>query len=156
MYLVIQYVLLLAHFPFQRLTTLFVSASHTEHVSLANLFSRSNLNLQPAFTCEEALASLGREQIAVVICDGDHSDWRLLIASTEALQSPPRVIVASRKINENLWSEVVAAGGYDFLTIPWDQREVLNVVALAWQSWEYGCRVSFQTPFPVACAGVSA
>jgi DNA-binding NtrC family response regulator len=131
--------------PLQQLTALFVSPSVSDHSVLRNIFSlRSTWLLQSAYTCSDAFSLLGRESIPVVICDGDLPDdnWRILMEMEEGIVKPPRVIVSSRKVNERLWGEVLQLGGYDLLAMPWDSREVLRAISLAWRSWDLACRTA--------------
>ena len=133
------------HLPKQQVTTLLVSPLHSDHASFKHIFSRSNWNLQSAFNCQEALALLRCEPISVVICNPELPDgsWRLLLENTGTIPAPPRVIVASSEANEHLWADVLQLGGYDLLAKPWEAREVLRVIALAWRSWEFARRAGY-------------
>ena len=140
--------------PAQQVATLFVSASVAEHAALNRIFSRSNWKLHSAYTSHEALAILGRDIIPVVICQQDLPDgnWKLLLERTKALPAAPRFIVSTRDVNEHLWGDVLQRGGYDLLAMPWDSREVLKVIALAWRSWEFASRSLRHPPLPALSA----
>jgi DNA-binding response OmpR family regulator len=144
-------------FPARKVTTLFVSSLDSDHAALKNIFSRSNWNAYSAFTCKEAVALLDCESIPVVICDRDlpDGDWRLLLEKTGNMATPPRVIVSSREVNERLWADVLQMGGYDLLAMPWNAREVLRVIALAWRSWEFANRAADWTPRRLPVASVT-
>jgi DNA-binding NtrC family response regulator len=91
-----------------------------------------------------------RESIPVVICNSDLPDgnWRCLVDQSQGTQPPPKVIVSSREVNDYLWADVLQMGGYDFLPMPWEPRDVLKVVAFAWHSWEFARRAASPIPRP--------
>jgi hypothetical protein len=64
------------------------------------------------------------------------------------MESPPRIIVTSREVNEYLWADVLQMGGYDLLAMPWEPKEVLKVISLAWRSWEFAQRAALPTRRP--------
>jgi DNA-binding response OmpR family regulator len=126
-----------------RVTALFVSPSEKCQLALKMIFSsRSNWRLYSVRTCEEALELLRAEPIPVVVCDHDRTagGWRTILDRIQALNAPPRLIVTAREPNERLWAQVLEAGGYDLLATPWDSREVLKVISLAWRAWEFAAR----------------
>lgn len=125
------------------MTTLLVSPLDSEHAALRNIFKRSNWILHSAFSCGEAVSLLQRDVIPVVVANRALPDgtWRTLIDQTQSLRMAPRVIVSSRDLDEPVGMEVLFAGGYDLLAQPWKAQEVLRVIALAWRSYEFACRV---------------
>jgi DNA-binding NtrC family response regulator len=127
----------------QPMTTLLVSPAAHDHAVLKQIFSRSNWHLRSAFTCQEALTLLREESIPVVLCNRELPDgnWRDLLERADSLPLAPRLIVSSREVNEYLWADVLQMGAYDLLAMPWEAREVLKVIALAWRSWEFAHRV---------------
>ena len=134
--------------PLQPVTTLLVSPVASDHSTLTHIFTRSNWRLRSVSTCQEALTLLRQEAIPVVVCNHQMPDgnWRLLLENAEALPYRPRVIVSGREVNEYLWADVLQAGGYDLLSMPWESREVLKVIALAWRSWEFANRTVSRPP----------
>jgi FixJ family two-component response regulator len=78
----------------------------------------------------------------VVLCDEHLPDgsWRDLLAAMEPLHDPPVLIVSSHIADERLWSEVLNLGAFDLLAAPFDSREVLRVVSLAWRWWRSEAR----------------
>jgi DNA-binding NtrC family response regulator len=130
--------------PSDRVTTLFVSPSDTDQASLKSILASSNWSLQAAGSWAAAVSQLRNAPIAVVICDGDFPgvDWRGALEYVNNMQSAPKVIVCSRKVNDHLWGEVWQRGAYDLLEIPWDSRAVFQVVAGAWRSWDFTRRVA--------------
>jgi DNA-binding NtrC family response regulator len=81
------------------------------------------------------IACCGR--LPIVICDRDLPDggWRQLLQETEALPSPPKLIVSSRFADEELWMEVLRAGGHDVLRTPFEAGEAYRVVRFASEAW---------------------
>jgi DNA-binding NtrC family response regulator len=102
--------------------------------------------------CADALRLIAREPFAVVICEHRMTDgsWTSLLHACDNIPVSPRVIVCSAHPDTNLYGEVLNLGGYDLLSTPFDAKEVLADVSLAWQSWKCERQKSFhdQTPVP--------
>ncbi len=70
--------------------------------------------------------------VVISACELPDANWK------EALQEMQRksvllpMIVVSRLADERLWAEVLNLGGYDVLATPFDTKEVLHSVTLAW------------------------
>lgn len=81
----------------------------------------------------EALTLLQQNSVRVVISERDLPDgtWRDLLESMAGLNDPPPLIVASRLADDHLWLEVLNAGGYDVLALPFDRQEAIRTIALA-------------------------
>lgn len=73
----------------------------------------------------------------VIVCERQlpDGDWRSILGLALDLPHPPPVIVTCRQADEHLWAEVLNLGGYDVLAKPFDEREVLRSLALAWARW---------------------
>ena len=125
-----------------------VSPLEADFNSLRNILARSNWILNRASNCREAIAVLQRRSIAVVLCERDLPDgnWKTMLEATGALPVPPRLIVASRSADDHLWMEVLRAGGYDLLPVPFEASEVFRVVSLAAQSWHRRLRPAYVPP----------
>lgn len=138
--------------PVSLMSMLLVSPLERDHIALKTILSRSNWRLHSAFVRGEAVTLMRRESIPVVICVGDSRDctWKQLLDDAARIPGAPRVVVSSRLADDHLWAEVLQAGAYDFLAIPWEPREVLRVISLAWQSWSIGQRPANQSPKPMA------
>jgi DNA-binding response OmpR family regulator len=52
------------------------------------------------------------------------------------LPEPPFLIVTSRLADERLWAEVLNLGAYDVLAKPFESKEVVRIVSLAWLHWK--------------------
>ena len=136
--------------PASFITMMLVSPLESDHVALRRILSRSNWRLHSASLPEEAVTLMRRQSIPVVICVGDSRDgtWRQLLDDAAKRPGDPKIIVSSHLADDHLWAEVLQAGAYDFLAMPWEPREVLRVISLAWQSWAIGQRSAYQGPKP--------
>lgn len=108
-----------------------------EHlVTLLRILWGSGYRSDWATNCGESQVMLAGADAPVVICERELPDggWRDVMAQTEALPRPPRIIVTSLFADERLWGEVLDFGGYDVLRKPFDSDEVMRSVALAVRS----------------------
>jgi len=123
--------------PELAVTVLLVSALPDDRRSLADIFSHTNWRLSFADTPGKAFDLLRQGKHAVVICDRDSHPgwWTDLLGRISALESPPFLVVATLRPDNQLWAEALNLGAYDVLSKPFDQREVLHVVSAAWQQW---------------------
>jgi len=121
-------------------TTVLAVSDHTEDLDLLEqTFRETNWRLCRAKCYREAVTILCRDRMPVVIChcclpDGN---WKDILSQIADLPDAPRLIVASKE--RNLCAEVINLGGYDLLTTPFDQHEVIWAVGCAWQNWEDEC-----------------
>jgi DNA-binding response OmpR family regulator len=120
-------------------SVLAVTPADDDQVLLEHVFSHSNWRLDRVRTCREALEFLGRTEVSVIICAAALPDasWKELLNEVKQQPAPPRVIVSSPIADDSLWAEVLDMGGYDVLGKPFDQREVIRVVSLAWRQWKH-------------------
>jgi DNA-binding response OmpR family regulator len=126
------------------LAVLSVSGLAEDHVALRHVLSHSNWLLHCARTQHEALECLRSAQVAVVICECDLPDgsWKSLLAEIESLDNCPVLVVSSRAADDYLWAEVLNLGGCDVLAKPFDAREVVWTVSMAWNDWNSRARRS--------------
>jgi two-component system response regulator HydG len=111
---------------------------------LAGICSRNGWHLFFAETCEEARAGLDKLKAPVVLCDRDvpGKGWR---ETMEKLASSPYracIILVSGVVDTYLWNEVVRMGGYDVLSKPLREDEVVRAVRLAWSYWNSSARTA--------------
>jgi FixJ family two-component response regulator len=111
---------------------------------LASICSRNRWNLLFADTCEEARIALHRLKSPVVLCDRDlpGRGWR---GTVEDLASSPHracVILVSAVVDTYLWNEVVRTGGFDVLSKPLREDDVVRAVRLAWSYWNNATRTA--------------
>jgi DNA-binding NtrC family response regulator len=113
-------------------------ASHDERASLQRILSGVDWVLCFASTFHRAKAVLRSSSFGVVICPaqfGDGHRWQDVLNEVQQMPIPPQLIVADRLADEVLWAEALNLGCYDVLMTPFDAREVLRVVAMAWDFW---------------------
>jgi DNA-binding response OmpR family regulator len=118
-----------------------VTPAEDDHLCLQRLFSQTSWRLYQARNYREALASLARNQIPVIIseCDVPPYNWRVLLDYIAHEVHPPRLVVASSLADDHLWAEVLNLGGVDVLRKPFEAKELLRIVGLAWRSWKDEC-----------------
>lgn len=85
----------------------------------------------------DAVGDASRIPPRVIVCERllPDGDWRGVLGLALDLPHPPAVIVTCRHADERLWAEVLNLGGYDVLAKPFDEREVVRSLGLAWARW---------------------
>jgi FixJ family two-component response regulator len=119
-------------------------ASNEDRRLLAGICSRNGWQLLFAETCEEARAALDKLKAPVILCDRDipGKGWR---ETVEGLASSPHracIILVSGVVDTYLWNEVVRTGGYDVLSKPLREDDVVRAVRLAWSYWNSSKRTA--------------
>lgn len=119
------------------LTVLSVSGLEDDHLALKQIFDHSNWDLCSVQSLGEAFDFLRANNAAVAICDRDLPDgtWKSLLAELAHGENPPVLLVSSRIADDYLWAEVLNLGGCDVLAKPFDAREVIWAVSMAWNDW---------------------
>lgn len=87
-----------------------------------------------AQTLECAWAILHTASVDVVITECDFPGglcWRRLLEEMKCMRTTAPLIVCSRTANEQLWTEVLNAGGFDVVRKPFDKDELRRVIAAA-------------------------
>lgn len=123
------------HYPARVLA---VSPLEQDYCALQKMFHSSFWVIEPARSLAEATEALNRHSISVVICEQDLPDgrWTDILGQCASNDHRPCVIVSSRLADDQLWSEVLHAGGFDVLAKPFEPRELFRVVNLAWRHWK--------------------
>ena len=90
--------------------------------------------------CHEALTFLQWNLVAILICDGILPDgsWKDILQGVSALSRAPRIVVASKLADAQLWAEVLNWGAHDLLIKPFDLEEASRVITSAWLHWKGG------------------
>ena len=83
------------------------------------------------------MAILQESEIGVVLCERDLSpgDWKDMLERVRYVTDAPPLIVTSRHADDRLWAEALGCGAYDVLAKPFDRRELVRSVSLAWRHW---------------------
>ena len=119
-----------------------VSGREEDHITLGHIFSHSNWQLHSVHNLGDACEALRRERVAVAICEQDLPDgnWKHLLAELIRCELPPVLVVTSRSADDCLWAEVLNLGGCDVLAKPFDAKEVVWAVSMAWNDWKIRSR----------------
>ena len=127
-------------------SVLSVGPVNSDSVSLACIFTDSDWTpytsskwaLIESSTIGSAVASLRENRPPIVLCEADldPGTWQVMLGEIIRLPEPPFLIVTSRLADERLWAEVVNLGAYDVLAKPFESKEVVRIVSLAWLHWK--------------------
>jgi FixJ family two-component response regulator len=104
---------------------------------LTEICSRNRWHLLLTDTCEDTRTTLDKLKAPVVLCDRDlpGRGWR---ETVEDLASSPQracIILVSAVVDTYLRDEVVRHGGYDVLSKPLREYDVVRAVRLASLYW---------------------
>ncbi len=126
----------------KKFTVLAVIPGGEDLQTLRGILARSTWDLQVALTFRQAQLAFDDLDIGpgigVVITDPDLPagySWRHLAAAASQFTHPPSLIVASRCGDNRLWAEVLNLGGFDLILKPFDAKEVLHSIGMAWRNW---------------------
>lgn len=115
--------------------TVLAVAPESERATLRRMLEHSRWTLLEASTVEEAAATLRQSFSVVLICEAELPDgsWVELLDHARRLEPPPPVIVTSRQADDDFWMQVLNRGGYNVLGKPFSEREVFEMVSVAWR-----------------------
>jgi len=102
-----------------------------------HMFDDAGWKLLSARTRREAVAELSHGAIAVVVCERHLIDgnWKDVLSRLASISNPPRLNVVSHRSDDGLWTEVLNMGGFDLLSVPLQEVEVVHAVGLAVFDW---------------------
>ena len=126
--------------PGNALAVLAVIPHEEDRDALRGLFRHSNWFVSFKSSIAEAMAALKESPLPVVLCDRDLPDgtWKDLLAATQTVRCPPRVVVTSRLVDRRLWAEALSLGCHDVLPQPFLASELFPVLSFAWRNWRAG------------------
>ena len=104
---------------------------------LTGICRRNCWHLLFADTPEQARSALDKVKAPVILCDRDlpGKGWRETVGDLASSSHRACVILVSGVVDTYLWDEVVRTGGYDVLSKPLREDDVVRVVRLAWTYW---------------------
>jgi len=112
--------------------------SNEDRRLLTEMCSRNRWHLLFTDTCEEARIALHKLKAPVILCDRDlpGRGWRETVEDLASSSHRACIILVSEVVDAYLWNEVVRTGGYDVLSKPLREDEVVRAVRLAsyWNS----------------------
>jgi len=114
-----------------------------EFLSLQSILMHTNWAVHWVADQYEAMLFLRDHPVPVLLCPEALPDgmWSDLLAATQELGRPPKALVYSEGADPNLVTEVMDAGGYDFLSAPLQRDEVLRAISLASRTWREEIRL---------------
>jgi DNA-binding NtrC family response regulator len=115
-----------------------VSLERIFHESDWTVYTNSIWTLTASTTVASSFSFLRERPVPIVLCECDMfpGTWREMLEHISLFPDPPLLIVTSRLADERLWAEALNLGAYDVLAKPFDAREVIRIVSLAWQHWQ--------------------
>jgi hypothetical protein len=123
-----------------------LSTLEEDHISLNEIFhcpewagyTQAVWLLHTILKPESAVGLFRDPRTRIVLCERDvkPNGWKGVLAILDTLAAPPLLIVTSRLADESLWSEALNLGAHDVLAKPFDAREVIRVLSLAWLHWK--------------------
>jgi DNA-binding NtrC family response regulator len=104
--------------------------------------------MQFSVTCGDAWSVLEQTKAPIILCDRDieGAEWRDVVKMMASSTHGACAILLSRVVDDYLWNEVIANGGYDVVPKPLREEDVVRSVRLAWSYWSSSTRPS---PLPV-------
>jgi len=89
--------------------------------------------MQLARSVEQSLRMLDKFEAQVVIYDWDPGggDWRVAVDGLTARRDHPCVLLASRVVDEYLWTELVKHGGFDVIPRSADAEQLIRSIGFA-------------------------
>lgn len=119
----------------EKFSLLVVSPHKDDRTSVSKILQNPCWRIDQAATLQDARKRLEHQGASVILCERDLPDgsWKDLLPLLRELPGIASVVVISRHANDDLWSEVLSSGGYDVLSKPFDRRELVRVVGMAWR-----------------------
>jgi DNA-binding response OmpR family regulator len=103
-----------------------------DRAALSEIAERAGWELKLAQDTGSALKILKHFNASVIICDRQQADyeWRDSIRLLSEQAPASCIILTSSATDDRLWLEVIERGGYDVLTVPFQEGRVLKAVRL--------------------------
>ena len=119
----------------EKIPLLVVSSQADDYSAVRQILQNPCWEIDHAANLEEADKCLQHKVASVILCERDLPDgtWKDLLPRTRELSMVPSLLVVSRHADDNLWADVLSSGGYDVLPKPFDRREMVRVIGMAWR-----------------------
>jgi len=119
---------------------------------LAEVGARNQWQVHFTDNSTEAWRMLNQLKAPVVLCDRDLSgnEWRHAVRVLASSAHGACIILLSRVVDDYLWNEVTGSGGYDVLSKPLREQDVVRAVKLAWSYWNTAANRHEMRPFRTA------
>jgi DNA-binding NtrC family response regulator len=114
---------------------LLVSANEAIRARLESVLQAAGWETYASASVAQLASSVPESWTGVVLTDYRLPDgtWTDVLGFARRQMRPCEVVVSAALADEHLWSEIVCLGGYDVLTLPLEQEDVLRVAGLAWR-----------------------
>ena len=111
---------------------------------LAGVAARNQWAVHFADTCTQAWTVLNQRKAPIILCDRrlPGSDWRDVVYRMALSPHHACAILLSHVVDDYLWNEVIRVGGYDVLSTPLREDDLVRSVRLAWSYWNTAAKVS--------------
>ena len=115
---------------------------------LEDIGVRDRMDIHFADTCDEAWNAANRLHSPVVLCERDLPgiEWPDAVRILASAVPHPCVILTSRVVDDYLWKEIVAKGGYDVLATPLRDEDATRSIKLALSYWKSTLRGRTRLP----------
>jgi DNA-binding NtrC family response regulator len=126
-----------AQIPLLEKIPILIVSPHTDDCSSIRQILRNDCwQIEYARNLEEAAKHLKRLAASVIICERDLPDgtWKDLLQRTKEFEPAPSMLVVSRQADERLWSDVLNLGGYDVMPKPFERRDAVRIISMAWRN----------------------
>jgi FixJ family two-component response regulator len=109
---------------------------------LAGLGSRNQWRVTFADSVETAQTLSVQLRACAILCDREvpGREWREVVEALSSGVHRPCVLLVSSVVDDYLWNEVVRRGGYDVLSKPLREEDLLRAIKLAWAYWNSAAR----------------
>jgi FixJ family two-component response regulator len=127
-----------------RLTIVALVLGDRDRQVLADVCALHPWDLHFTSTFEEAWAVLNHLKAPLVLCDRDcpGAEWREVVQRMASSAHRACVILLSGVVDDYLWNEVNRKGGYDVLSKPLREDDVVRSVKLARSYWSSSQRMA--------------
>ena len=141
----------------EKISLLVVSPHKDDRAAVRQILQNACWRIDYAATLEDAGERLRDKVASVILCERDLPDgsWKDLLPGLLELPVIPSVVVISRQANDDLWADVLSSGAYDVLSMPFDRRELIRVVGMAWRQ-SYTRNIATHKPFGLGFAQAAA
>jgi DNA-binding NarL/FixJ family response regulator len=116
---------------------LLASAREGDFRDLRSLLAATPWNLIPAPTLPHAIPCLGQLATPIVLCDDGFDDlpWRVLLRALIRARRRTRVVLLTDAGGPQLWSQFTARGGFDLLSRPFSEDELIPTLISAYAQY---------------------
>lgn len=117
-----------------------VMTSEADRLCLRHAAERLAFESAFASSVQESVPLLSTTRFAVIVCDRNLPglDWQHTLQILSSLSPESCLILVSPVNDEYLWQEVVQRGGYDVLTTPLRDEQVVHTLSQACWYWQSG------------------